>query len=954
LSENSNRIISSNRPRPGQLFAVWLFLVIIPAITLMVAFEMVLKDSESYLTDKVKIRMMQELNDFRGKLSFSSMVELRMRGLSLEVPAHFTAEKLQHEIETKLQIPVTAVFAISPQQRDFSMHMIDDIRPEIGMVSRTMMRNYLLYLAGQNRELTGILQNRNEVVKPISDTALERSILYLRSLFSAAGEISLQNERAVPAFSNKPGLGRLVFFTMPLPASGLAIVIIRESDIKIKQLADFAASSPLFSDLKRSYITSSEGKSAVYRQGRESLNFSHDPGGNLILKSMASEELLLRMSTGGTLYPSNIRETIKNLPLLQVTAPIATLQHPLRTLHAATRTGTLILVVLSSIVLLRIFLFGYGRGLNIRTRLFICVFAASILPFSTFLAGIFYHEHFSEEFAKAEISQNLQLQQDFLNKSLNARIENEERRLAELSEVLGRLDYPGTIEYLKEWQMNSVSAAVLLKYGDQENIFASNPEKTFNQTELSMKNLSFMALADALIPVYKGKEAATHNLGAVGFSIKGLGLILENVGKLHDALSKDIFTIFSSFPVYAENQRFEAPKALLLVKYYTEDILNDFLQNYPDFLKSETRGGYKFETCLIPIKQNSRLPHSRAIIAEPGFAYDNFMQLARKTLRTRSSSSWADDKNTAVASYHNRLHCIIIHTASRISENETMASSTLLPAIIYFLLIVATMVIFMAKILIGPIELLKNGAACVAAGDYQHNIEHASGDEFEHLTSSFNHLTAGLYQRELLASYVSQDVLEEVSSDLALQPGGERVEASVLFCALKGFKEFSTNADPEKIVAAVARLIEVTDQAASRNGGVMDKLIEDTVMLVFRQRSDENDHVFAACRTALEISEAFPSKDVPFRAVTGIASGPAVSGKIGSKTGKLDFTLIGNPVNLAARLKAQAHKAVNTGIITCPATIRLLKGQARLRFIERTEIKGRSRTFPLYELMEMR
>ncbi|EKD83308.1 MAG: hypothetical protein ACD_39C00754G0001, partial [uncultured bacterium] len=61
-----------------------------------------------------------------------------------------------------------------------------------------------------------------------------------------------------------------------------------------------------------------------------------------------------------------------------------------------------------------------------------------------------------------------------------------------------------------------------------------------------------------------------------------------------------------------------------------------------------------------------------------------------------------------------------------------------------------------------------------------------------------------------------------------------------------------------------------------------------------------------------------------------------------------------NPVNLAARLKAQAHKAVNTGIITCPATIRLLKGQARLRFIERTEIKGRSRTFPLYELIDLR
>ena len=272
----------------------------------------------------------------------------------------------------------------------------------------------------------------------------------------------------------------------------------------------------------------------------------------------------------------------------------------------------------------------------------------------------------------------------------------------------------------------------------------------------------------------------------------------------------------------------------------------------------------------------------------------------------------------------------------------------------YFLLMVTTTVIFMAKVLIEPIDMLKRGAGLVAAGNYQHRIVYRSGDEFEPLTSSFNEMTNGLYQRELLASYVSQDVIAEVSSDVTLIPGGERVEASVVFCALKEFKELSLQASPETIVATLGRLIEVADKTAVNHGGVMDKLVEDTVMLVFRQHSSDNDHVISACRASLEISRAFTDAGAPIKVAIGIASGPAVSGKIGSRTGKLDFTLIGNPVNLAARLKAQAYKAENTGIIACPTTIRLLKGQARLRFIERTEIKGRSRTFPLYELMEMR
>lgn len=947
----ANRIVSNNRSKTTRLLAIWLFLIVLPAVVMMISFDLLLKDSESYIRDKLKIRMIQELSDFRNKLSFSRMIELRMGALSKKAELnHKDAEELGKIISSNMQVPAAAIFHLHPQTGEFTSHIADSIKPSFTLLSRTMLRNYLLYLADKN-QIQGKKQTSANLV---SDSALARSLTYFRSLFSAAGEIDIQLNRVVPSFSGKPELGRLLFYALPLANSGAAIVAFRETDIPLRQLAEFAENNKLFSDLQRSFTISKEGRYGIYLLGNEMQSFTENKDGAIVLKGMASEEFLLRRATGGTLFPGKLKETLDQLPLIQIVAPVTSLQHPLREVTAQVRLTAMILVILSSVLLLRIFLFGHGSALNIRNRLFLSVFAASILPFSTFIAGIAYHEHFVEEFEKSEINQYLYLQQDYLNKSLNARIEVEELKLTELGETLGRLSWQEADKYLAEWRKQSISALILHNNEPDEKIYTLDPDEHLDQTEIGMKSLSFMALRNALRSAKDDPDGAKESVGTFGIKVKGLGIILENVGRLQETLSDNNVTLFSSFPVFVENQRFSAPKSLIMVKYYTTDFIKDFLKDHPEFIKSEIRGNYLIQSCFIPIKKSFRLPPDHETLSSPGFSPADYAQIARQTLHSRSASSWSDEKSTAIASFHNRLQCIAIFTSRRIGSASLQIGTVLLPTFLYFMLMVVTMAIFMSKMLIEPISMLKRGADLVAEGNYQHRIEFNSGDEFEPLTSSFNHMTAGLYQRELLSSYVSQDVLTEISSDITLVPGGERVEASVVFCALKGFKEFSQSASPEQTVNILGRLIEVADQVANRHGGVMDKLIEDTVMLVFRQHSGENDHVISACRAALEISQSLPDDDAPFNVATGIASGPAVSGKIGSKTGKLDFTLIGNPVNLAARLKAQAHKAVNTGIIACPATIRMLKGQGRLLFIERTEIKGRSRTFPLYELIELR
>ncbi len=85
----------------------------------------------------------------------------------------------------------------------------------------------------------------------------------------------------------------------------------------------------------------------------------------------------------------------------------------------------------------------------------------------------------------------------------------------------------------------------------------------------------------------------------------------------------------------------------------------------------------------------------------------------------------------------------------------------------------------------------------------------------------------------------------------------------------------------------------------------------------------------------------------------GIASGTVISGRIGSYTGKLDFTVIGDQVNLAARLKNEALES-SSGLIISGSTMRLLKGKGRVNFLRRCSLKGKSREYNIYELYELR
>ena len=144
MTEARKIFTSSNRSHSSRLLAIWLFLIVLPALVLMVSFDHILKESEGYILDRLKIRMLQEMNDFRSKLSFGHMLELKMRDQSEEFARDSSdASSMATLVSDRIQIPVSAVFYLNPETEDLSYYLAKSVKPTFSMVSHTMLRNYL-------------------------------------------------------------------------------------------------------------------------------------------------------------------------------------------------------------------------------------------------------------------------------------------------------------------------------------------------------------------------------------------------------------------------------------------------------------------------------------------------------------------------------------------------------------------------------------------------------------------------------------------------------------------------------------------------------------------------------------------------------------------------------------------------------------------------------------------
>jgi class 3 adenylate cyclase len=235
--------------------------------------------------------------------------------------------------------------------------------------------------------------------------------------------------------------------------------------------------------------------------------------------------------------------------------------------------------------------------------------------------------------------------------------------------------------------------------------------------------------------------------------------------------------------------------------------------------------------------------------------------------------------------------------------------------------------VMLSKSILRPLRDLERAVERIREGDYEVSVPVTTGDELGDLAASFNQMVEGLAEREKIreafGTYLDKEVAEYILSEGFTEEGVE-VEVTVLFCDVRDFTEFASGASPTEVVAALNELFEVIVPIIADHGGHIDKFEGDGLLAVFGAPEPFPDHADRAVRAACEIGVAVNDRGEAgeLRVGVGVNTGVVIAGAIGG-AGRLNFSVIGGAVNIAARVEAQTRETDDNILITGETWTRL-------------------------------
>ena len=210
--------------------------------------------------------------------------------------------------------------------------------------------------------------------------------------------------------------------------------------------------------------------------------------------------------------------------------------------------------------------------------------------------------------------------------------------------------------------------------------------------------------------------------------------------------------------------------------------------------------------------------------------------------------------------------------------------------------------------------------------------------------------------RSRLERYHSPAVIEEVLRQGDGMRHLKAVQATVLFADLVGFTPFAESATPEEVAESLDAFLNLAVEAIFRAGGTLDKFIGDCVMAFFGAPVAQEDHAERATRAAVEIQRDLAAwnreraaQGLPgFNARVALNSGLVVVGDIGSAR-RVDYTVLGNTVNVAARLESGVARPGD--VVLGPETWRLLGGAIPTEPLGEFQLKGLQQKIQAYRVV---
>ena len=288
----------------------------------------------------------------------------------------------------------------------------------------------------------------------------------------------------------------------------------------------------------------------------------------------------------------------------------------------------------------------------------------------------------------------------------------------------------------------------------------------------------------------------------------------------------------------------------------------------------------------------------------------------------------------------------------------------------------------MSLAFIRPVRRIASALAQIAVGDFTQRVNVPNRDEFGALSQNLNQTTERLGElyselnslnqnlqvkvdeqvQELerttrMKRYLSPQLAESIlSGGTDVDLTSRRQELTVFFSDIRGFTAMSERLEPEELVELLNQYLSEMTEIVFKHGGTLDKYIGDALMVFFGNPVPFEDHTERAVRTALEMRARLGELQQRWMARTqefltmgiGITTGYVTVGNIGSPS-RMDYTVLGNQVNLASRL---ADTAKGGQILVSERTLVAVRGMVASTEIDQIQLQGVSRPIAIFEINE--
>lgn len=296
-------------------------------------------------------------------------------------------------------------------------------------------------------------------------------------------------------------------------------------------------------------------------------------------------------------------------------------------------------------------------------------------------------------------------------------------------------------------------------------------------------------------------------------------------------------------------------------------------------------------------------------------------------------------------------------SAENIREHELAAIITLALTSLIVILFILPLAFLTAGRIRRPLEQLTKEMEKIGKFDLESEVQIVS--RVSEIMSMAHQLDSMKHGLRSFKKYVPAELVKELvglGTDAKL--GGEKKKLTIFFSDIANFTTISERLEPEKLVSFLSQYLDVMNNSLLNNQATVDKYIGDSVMAFWGAPRNIENAAIKSCHAALEcqhqirlLSQKWKSdgEDFNFYTRIGIHTGEVIVGNIGSDT-RMDYTIIGDNVNLASRIES-ANKFYGTAILISETTYQEVKENFVTRLVDYAILVGKATPIQLYELI---